>query len=75
MCLCRQQLDPKSRRIYTSAYFFLFSAILFQEFFEDSFGHRHHALFNGLRFLLFGCAIGLASWLAFRRRRSANPHP
>ena len=43
--------------------------------FEDAFGLRHHALFNGVRFFLFGCAIGLMSWFAYRRRRAGNPRP
>lgn len=75
MCLRYQQLDRNSRRIYAAGYFFLFSGILFQSVFEDSFGHCHYALFNGVRFLLFGCAIGLFSWFNRRRCRAAHLRP
>ena len=75
MCLCRQPLDPKSRRIQAAGIFFLFSALLFQAVFEDSFVHHHHALFNGVRLLLLGCAIGLLLWFNRRRCRAAGSRP
>jgi hypothetical protein len=41
-------------------------------FFEQGFGHRHPDLFNALRFLLIGLAIGLLLW---SRRRSGGCAP
>jgi hypothetical protein len=34
--------------------------------FEDGFGHRHPDIFEGLRLLLMGLAIGLLLWSARR---------
>ena len=42
--------------------------------FVNSFGHGHPALYDGLRFLLFGCAVGLLRWSA-RRSADALPAP
>ncbi|MGC9225327.1 MAG: hypothetical protein ACP5E2_15545 [Terracidiphilus sp.] len=75
MCLSIRQLDSKTRRTYAAGNICLFSAILFQTAFEDGFGLRHPALFNGARFFLFGCTIGLMSWFAHRRRRATNSRP
>ncbi len=75
MCLRYQQLDSKSRRIYAAGFFFLLSGILSQAISEDSFVHRHFALFNGVRFLLLGCAIGLLLWFNRRRCHAASPRP
>jgi hypothetical protein len=40
--------------------------------FEDSFGHRHSAIFDGLRFLLIGVAVGLIAWSVRRSRGCAS---
>ncbi len=75
MCQCHQPPDSPSRRLRSAGYFFLFLALLFQTAFEDGFGLRHHTLFNGVRFILFGCAIGLLLWFNRRRCRAASPRP
>ena len=67
----RQSIAPHPlRRIFLSVL-----ALLFQTAFEDGFGLRHHTLFNGVRFILFGCAIGLLLWFNRRRCRAASPRP
>ena len=66
MCLFRRrQLDPKSRRIFAAGNLCLASGLMLTHF-EVGFGHRHPALFVGLRFLLMGCAICLLYWSARR---------
>jgi hypothetical protein len=40
--------------------------MLTRTLFADSFGHRHPALYDGLRFLLLGCAVCLLYWFARR---------
>ena len=74
-CQCCPPLDSRSRRIRAAGFFILFSALLFQTAFEDGFGLHHHALFNGVRFFLFGCAIGLLLWFNRRRCHAASPRP
>jgi hypothetical protein len=73
MCLPIRQLDPKTRRIYAAGNLCLAASLLLQFFFEQSFGHRHHAVFNSLRFLLTGGAIGLLFWFLRRRRCASDP--
>ncbi len=65
MCLSHRQLDPKSRRIYAAGNLCLFTGIALT-IFRGGFAHHHPALFDGLRFLLIGCAIGLLYWSARR---------
>ena len=66
MCLfSRRQLDPKPRRIFAAGNLCLASGLMLTHF-EVGFGHRHPALFIGLRFLLIGCAISLLFWSARR---------
>lgn len=66
MCLFRRrQLDPKSRRIFAAGNLCLMSSIMLTHF-DYGFGHRHPAIFDGLRFLLIGLAIGLLYWSARR---------
>jgi hypothetical protein len=72
MCLFhRRQLDPKSRRILAAGNCCLVSGIMLTHF-EDGFGHRHPALFIGLRFLLIVCAISLLYWSARRSSGCAS---
>jgi hypothetical protein len=72
MCLFRhRQLDSKSRKILAAGNLCLASSLLFTHF-EGGFGHRHPALFDGLRFLLIGCAISLLFWSARRSRGCAS---
>ena len=66
MCLLRRRPDPKSRRIMTAGSLCLLSSGFLLTHFEDSFGHRHSAIFDGLRFLLIVCAISLLYWFARR---------
>jgi hypothetical protein len=67
MCLFRRrQLDLKSRRIFAAGNLCLISGIILTHFIEDGFGHRHPAIFDGLRFLLMGYAICLLLWSARR---------
>ena len=66
MCLFRRQLDPKSRRIYAAGNLSLFAGIALT-IFRGGFAHLHPVLFDGLRFLLIGLAIGLLYWSARRR--------
>jgi hypothetical protein len=66
MCLFRRQLDPKSRRIYAAGNLCLFAGIALT-IFRGGFAHLHPVLFDGLRFLLIGLAIGLLYWSARRR--------
>ena len=69
MCLCRRQLDPKSRRILSASYLCLaLSCFLLIFLSEHGPGHRHSILLDSLRFLLPGLAIGLAYWFALRNR-------
>lgn len=70
MCLPLRRLDRKTRRIYAAGNFCLISWWILT-YFGGSFGHLHHAIFNCLRFLFVGCAIGLLFWFA-RRRHCAN---
>jgi hypothetical protein len=66
MCLFhRRQLDPKTRRIQAAGLLCLYSSLIFLPF-ADGFGHRHPAIYNGLRFLLMGCAVCLVYWSARR---------
>jgi hypothetical protein len=69
MCLRRRQLDPKSRRILAAGNVCLYSGLMLTLFFEQGFGHHHPAIFDGLRFLLIGCAISL---LYLSARRGGN---
>jgi hypothetical protein len=71
MCLCSRQLEPKSRRIYAAGNLCLFTGIALT-IFRGGFAHLHPALYNGLRFLLMGCAIGLLYWSARRRGGCAS---
>jgi len=71
MCLFRSQLDPKTRRIHAAGCIFLSSGLLLTIFTED-FGHLHPAVFDGLRFLLIGLAIGFLFW-SVRRSRGCAP--
>ena len=71
MCFHRRQLDPKSRRIFAAGNLCLASGLMLTHF-EVGFGHRHPALFIGLRFLLIGCAISLLFWSARRSRDYAS---
>ena len=67
MCLFhRRQLDLKARRILIAGNLCIVSSLSFTTHFADGFGHRHPALFDGLRFLLIGCAITLLYWSARR---------
>ena len=72
MCLRRRQLDPKSRRIFAAGNVCLLSGLMLTLFFEHGNGHRHPAIFDSLRFLLIGVAIGLLFWSA---RRNAGCAP
>ncbi|MGO8757507.1 MAG: hypothetical protein ACLQG3_05220 [Terracidiphilus sp.] len=75
MCLLRRrQLDPKSRRILAACCLCLFSSGLMLTIFEDGFGHRHPAIYDGLRFLLIGWAISLLLW-STRRAGSCDSRP
>jgi hypothetical protein len=65
MCLFRCQLDPNSRRIFAAGNLCIVSVVMLT-IFANSFGHGHPVLYNGLRFLLIGCAIGLLRWSARR---------
>jgi len=65
MCLFRRQLDSKSRRILSAGYLCLASSFALNHF-ESGFGHRHPAVFEALRFLLLGAAIGLMFWSSRR---------
>ncbi len=65
MCLFRRQLDAKSRRIYAAGNLCLFSGLALT-LFAGSFGHRHPAIYDGLRFALMGAAISLLLWSARR---------
>jgi hypothetical protein len=40
--------------------------MLTRTLFAEGFGHRHPAIYDGLRFLLIGCAISLLFWSARR---------
>jgi hypothetical protein len=71
MCLFRRQLDRRSRRIYAAGNLCLCSGLMLT-LFAESFGHRHPALFDGLRFLLIGVAISLLFWSARRSGRCAT---
>jgi hypothetical protein len=68
MCLFhRRQLDPRSRRIYAAGNLCLISGLMLtRTLFAEGFGHRHPAIYDGLRFLLIGCAISLLFWSARR---------
>ncbi len=72
MCLSNRQLDPKSRRIYAAGNLCLFTAIALT-IFRGGFANLHPALFDGLRFLMIGLAIGLLYWSA-RRRGGCGSH-
>jgi hypothetical protein len=72
MCLRRRQLDPKSRRIFAAGNACLSSGLMLTLFSEQSFGHRHPALLDGLSFLLIGCAISLFFWSARRSGSCAS---
>jgi hypothetical protein len=72
MCLRRRQLDPKSRRIFAAGNVCFSSGLILTLFFEQGFSHRHPALFDGIRFLLVGCAISLVFWSACRRGGCAS---
>jgi hypothetical protein len=62
MCLLRRrQLDPKSRRLMAAGNLCLASGLMLTHF-EEGLGHHHSAIFDGLRFLLIGLAIGLIVW-------------
>ncbi len=66
MCLFRRrQLDPKSRRIFAAGNLCLASGLIFS-LVAEGFGHCHPAIYDGLRFLLVGCAISLLFWSARR---------
>jgi hypothetical protein len=65
MCLRRRQLDPKSRRIFAAGNLCLTSGAMLT-IFAGGFGHHYPVLYNSLRFLLIGCAIGLLYWSARR---------
>ena len=66
MCLLhRRTLDAKSRRILAAGNLCLFSGLALTRF-AEGFGHRHPAVFDGLRFLLIGAAISLLYWSARR---------
>lgn len=69
MCLRRRQLDPRSRRIFAAGNLCLTTGLMLTLFFEKGFGHRHPAVFDGLRFLLIGAAISL---LFMSARRSGG---
>jgi len=59
MCLLRRrQLDPKSRRLMAAGNLCLASGLMLT-LFAEGFGHRHPAIYDGLRFLLMGLAIGM----------------
>ena len=75
MCMSIRQLDSKTRRIYAAFNVSVCSAIMLNLFFEQSLGHRHHAVFNGLRYLLTGCAMGLFFWFLRRRHSACAPRP
>jgi hypothetical protein len=63
MCLLsRRQLDPKTRRIQSAGYLCLASSFVPTLFHEHGVGHSHSAVFDALRFLLLGLAIGLLYW-------------
>ena len=67
MCLLRRrQLDLKARRIFIAGNLCIVSSLSFTTHFADGFGHRHPALFDGLRYLLMGLAIGLLLWFVRR---------
>ncbi len=61
MCLTYRQRDPKSRRIYAAGNLCLFTGLALT-IFHGGFAHRHPALYDGLRFLFIGLAIGLLYW-------------
>jgi hypothetical protein len=66
MCLHRRQLDSKSRRIMAAGYLCLVLSLLPSLFYAHGIGLGHAALFDSVRFLFLGAAIGLLSWFARR---------
>ncbi|MGP8172949.1 MAG: hypothetical protein ACLP7O_00210 [Terracidiphilus sp.] len=68
MCLFhRRQLDLKSRRIFIAGNLCLISGLMLtRTLFAVGFGHRHPAIYDGLRLLLIGCAVCLLYWFARR---------
>jgi hypothetical protein len=75
MCLFhRHQLDPKTRRILVAGNLCISSSLILMTHFAESSGHRHPVVYDGLRFLLIGCAITLLYWSA-RRMRNCAPRP
>jgi len=72
MCLLhRRQLDPKTRRLMATGNLCLASGLMLT-LFADGFGYRHPAIYDGLRFLLIGLAIGLIVWSVRRNRGCAS---
>lgn len=73
MCLLRRrQLDPKSRRFYAAGNLCLVCGLLPSVFSAHGFGHSHSALFDSLRFVLLGSAIGLLYWSTRRKGGCAS---
>jgi hypothetical protein len=71
MCLLRRDpQNPQSRRILAAGNMCLSSGLMLT-IFGEGLRHRHPDIFDGLRFVLIGIAIGLLFWSA--RRVRANP--
>ncbi len=76
MCLFRnsydiRQTDPKTRHIWAGGNLCL-AVSLSLTLFAEGFGHRHPALFDGMRVLLMLLAINLLFW-SRRRARGCAP--
>ena len=68
----RRQLDPKSRRIYAAGNLCLVVSLLPSIFLEHGFVHRYSVIYESLRFLFLGLAIGLLYWSARRNNGCAS---
>lgn len=70
MCAARK-FDKKTRRIYAAAYVCMLAGML--PAILDLPLHQHRALYDAIRGLLLGIAIGLFLWVLRLKNRPAPP--
>ncbi len=74
MCLSRRNLSPKARRFLAIGNLCLFAGIMMSILAKD-FGLHHEALYDSLRGLLLGLAIGFNYGALRLSRNCPQNHP
>lgn len=70
MGMMKHRFDAKTRRVYAVAMVCLTSGLALAQFEHAPWSLRHRDLYDGLRGLVLGLAIGLLLWVTRRKGKS-----